>query len=149
MSKYKTIAFDLDGTLTDPEHGLIEGFIYAFKKRGVTEYGDRDSLRRFIGPSLYKVWQEEFGFNHDSVIDAIEKFREYQKTERDYLDAKEILEDALDSDMRELANEEYKTCQKMLEALLEELKILLLPRDPNDDKNVMVESIKTSSKNSL
>ena len=77
MSKYTTIAFDLDGTLTDPEHGLIEGFIYAFKKSGVTEYGDRDSLRRFIGPSLYKVWQEEFGFDHDSVIDAIEKFREY------------------------------------------------------------------------
>ena len=77
MSKYDYIAFDLDGTLTDPEHGLIEGFIYAFKKCGVTDYGDRDSLRRFIGPSLYKVWQEEFGFDPEGVIDAIEKFREY------------------------------------------------------------------------
>jgi len=77
MSKYKYIAFDLDGTLSDPEHGLIEGFIYAFKKMGVTDYGTRESLRRFIGPSLYKVWQEEFGFNEHTVIDAIEKFREY------------------------------------------------------------------------
>ena len=77
MSKYDFLAFDLDGTLTDPENGLIEGFIYAFKKTGITEYGDRASLRRFIGPSLYNVWQEEFGFDHDGVIDAIEKFREY------------------------------------------------------------------------
>ncbi len=77
MSKYDYIAFDLDGTLSDPEHGLVEGFIYAFKKMGVTEYGDRNSLRRFIGPSLYVVWQDEFGFNEHTVIDAIEKFREY------------------------------------------------------------------------
>ena len=77
MSKYDYIAFDLDGTLSDPEHGLVEGFIYAFKKMGVTDYGDRDSLRRFIGPSLYVVWQDEFGFNEHTVIDAIEKFREY------------------------------------------------------------------------
>ena len=77
MKKYDVIAFDLDGTLTDPEHGLVEGFIYAFKKMGVTDYGDRDSLRRFIGPSLYKVWQDEFSFTPETVVEAIEKFREY------------------------------------------------------------------------
>ena len=77
MKKYDVIAFDLDGTLSDPENGLIEGFIYAFKKMGVTEYGDRESLRRFIGPSLYVVWQDEFGFNETTVVEAIEKFREY------------------------------------------------------------------------
>ena len=77
MKSYDVIAFDLDGTLTDPEHGLIEGFIYAFKKMGVSDYGDRDSLRRFIGPSLYVVWQDEFGFNETTVVEAIEKFREY------------------------------------------------------------------------
>ena len=77
MNKYDVIAFDLDGTLSDPEQGLVDGFIYAFKKMGVTNYGDRDSLRRFIGPSLYVVWQDEFGFNETTVIEAIEKFREY------------------------------------------------------------------------
>ena len=77
MKKYDYIAFDLDGTLSDPEHGLVEGFIYAFKKMGVKDYGDRDSLRRFIGPSLYEVWQDEFGFTKETVVDAIEKFREY------------------------------------------------------------------------
>jgi phosphoglycolate phosphatase len=77
MKEYSVIAFDLDGTLTDPENGLVEGFIYAFKKMGVSDYGDRDSLRRFIGPSLYEVWQDEFGFTPETVKDAIEKFREY------------------------------------------------------------------------
>lgn len=77
MKKYDYIAFDLDGTLSDPEHGLVEGFIYAFKKMGVKEYGDRDSLRRFIGPSLYEVWQDEFGFTKETVVEAIDKFREY------------------------------------------------------------------------
>ena len=77
MKKYDYIAFDLDGTLSDPEHGLVEAFIYAFKKMGVKDYGDRDSLRRFIGPSLYEVWQDEFGFTKETVVDAIEKFREY------------------------------------------------------------------------
>ena len=77
MSKYDYIAFDLDGTLTDPVHGLVEGFIYAFKKMGVKDYGDRESLRRFIGPSLYVVWQDEFGFTEQTVVEAIEKFREY------------------------------------------------------------------------
>ena len=77
MKKYDVIAFDLDGTLTDPERGLVDGFIYAFKKMGIQDYGDRDSLRRFIGPSLYVVWQDEFGLNEKTVVDAIEKFREY------------------------------------------------------------------------
>ncbi len=77
MKDYSVIAFDLDGTLSDPERGLVDGFIYAFKKMGVTDYGDRESLRRFIGPSLYVVWQEEFGFNEITVVEAIEKFREY------------------------------------------------------------------------
>ena len=77
MNDYSVIAFDLDGTLSDPERGLVDGFIYAFKKMGVTDYGDRESLRRFIGPSLYVVWQEEFGFNEITVVEAIEKFREY------------------------------------------------------------------------
>lgn len=77
MKQYDVIAFDLDGTLTDPENGLVEGFIYAFKKMGINDYGDRDSLRRFIGPSLYVVWQNEFGLNETTVVDAIEKFREY------------------------------------------------------------------------
>ena len=74
--EYKYIAFDLDGTLTDPENGLIQGFIYAFKKLGL-DYSDREALRKYIGPSLYKEWQADFGFTPDEANNAIEIFREY------------------------------------------------------------------------
>ena len=76
---------------------------------------------------------------YKTLTPIIEKFREYKKVENDMNDAREMLEEQLDADMREMVSEEFKNCQKELEALLEELKILLLPRDPNDDKNVIVE----------
>lgn len=76
MKKYETIAFDLDGTLTNPERGLLCAFVYAFKRLGV-EYGTRESLKRFIGPPLYDEWQREFGWSFEEASDAIEIFREY------------------------------------------------------------------------
>ena len=76
---------------------------------------------------------------YKALIPIIEKFREYKRTDTECRDAREMLDEALDADMREMVTEEYKFLQKQSETLLEELKVLLLPRDPNDDKNVMVE----------
>ena len=76
MKKYDIIAFDLDGTLSDPAAGLLQGFVYCFKKLGIP-YESVDSLRKYIGPSLYEEWQEDFGFTPDEVNNAIEVFREY------------------------------------------------------------------------
>ena len=76
MKKYDVIAFDLDGTLSDPAHGLIQGFVYCFKKLGI-RYESEEELRKYIGPSLYEEWQEDFGFTPDEANDAIEVFREY------------------------------------------------------------------------
>ncbi len=76
MKKYEVILFDLDGTLTNPERGLVSGFEYAFKKLNI-EYGERDSLKRFIGPPLHSEWQRVFGFSPEQSADAIEIFREY------------------------------------------------------------------------
>ena len=76
MSKYDIIAFDLDGTLSDPAHGLVDGFVYAFKKLGI-EYGERESLRRFIGPPLAEEWSRSFGFTMEEAEHAVELFREY------------------------------------------------------------------------
>ncbi|MBQ9084575.1 MAG: HAD hydrolase-like protein [Clostridia bacterium] len=78
MGKYSVIAFDLDGTLSDPSEGLLNGFEYAFKKLGI-DYGERDSLRRFIGPPLFDEWQAEFGFTPEEAEKAILLFREYYK----------------------------------------------------------------------
>ena len=76
---------------------------------------------------------------YKALTPIIEKFREYKRVEGEFNDAREMLNEQLDPEMREMVNEEFKTCQKSLEILLDELKILLLPRDPNDDKNVIVE----------
>ena len=76
MRNYEVIAFDLDGTLSDPARGLIQGFVYCFKKLGLP-YDNEESLRKYIGPSLYEEWQEDFGFTPDEANDAIEVFREY------------------------------------------------------------------------
>ena len=76
MKKYDVIAFDLDGTLSDPAHGLIQGFVYCFKKLGIP-YENENDLRKYIGPSLYEEWQEDFGFTPDEANNAIEVFREY------------------------------------------------------------------------
>lgn len=66
-------------------------------------------------------------------------FRRYCKTEQEAKDLREMLEGPLEPDMRELCQEEFTQAKKNLENLEHELKILLLPRDPNDEKNVIVE----------
>ncbi len=76
MKKYDVIAFDLDGTLTNPERGLIASFIYAFKKMGV-DYGKPEELKRFIGPPIYEEWQKEFGFTPEESARALLIFREF------------------------------------------------------------------------
>jgi len=76
MKRYEVIAFDLDGTLTNPERGLIEAFVYCFSKLGIN-YGERSSLRRFIGPPLHEEWQKVFGFTPEESSHAIEIMREY------------------------------------------------------------------------
>jgi phosphoglycolate phosphatase len=76
MKKYDTVAFDLDGTLTNPERGLISAFVYAFKKLGVP-YESRESLKRYIGPPLYDEWQKDFGWTFEEAAHAVEIFREY------------------------------------------------------------------------
>ncbi|NCB63447.1 MAG: peptide chain release factor 1 [Clostridia bacterium] len=67
---------------------------------------------------------------------VVETYRAYRRRERDMRDALELMSDP---DMKELAQEEYAQAKDDLERLLGELKILLLPRDPNDEKNVIVE----------
>ena len=76
MKKYDLILFDLDGTLTNPERGLVEGFVYAFRKAGI-DFGTRESLKRFIGPPLFEEWQKVFGFTPEESAETIRIFREY------------------------------------------------------------------------
>ena len=67
-------------------------------------------------------------------------YRSYHKTEQEAQDLRGMLDaGGLDAELKELCQEEYTACKKKLETLEQELKSLLLPRDPNDDKSVIVE----------
>lgn len=68
-----------------------------------------------------------------------EKYTEYKKAKQTVEDSLELLEIETDEDMREMAKEELNDAKKQIEQLENELKILLLPKDPNDEKNVIVE----------
>ncbi len=66
----------------------------------------------------------------------VEAYRAYRKAEQDMLDAQELMSDP---EMRELCQETYKEAKEAKEALHDKLRILLLPKDPNDEKSVIVE----------
>ena len=69
----------------------------------------------------------------------VETFQEYKKSKETVEDSLMILEEESDEEMRELAKEELNDAKARIEELEKQLKILLLPKDPNDDKNVIVE----------
>ncbi|WP_263380710.1 peptide chain release factor 1 [Granulicella paludicola] len=73
---------------------------------------------------------------HRDLEPTVEKFRQYRKLTNSIADAKAMLADA---DMREMAEMELAELEPQLPVVEDELKVLLLPKDPNDDKNVVIE----------
>ena len=80
-------------------------------------------------------WRE-YMKEHAELEPIVEKFREYKKTKQEYEEAKELM---TDPEMKDLAEEEMLTAKEQLPKIEEELKILLIPKDPDDDKNVICE----------
>lgn len=77
---------------------------------------------------------------HSELSPIVEKYRDLKAARLSEKEALEILDDpSSDKDFKELADEELKTAKADIERLSEELKILLLPKDPNDERNVIVE----------
>lgn len=75
---------------------------------------------------------------HSDISPIVNKYKEYEQTKQAIEDAKEMLNEN-DEEMRMLAKEELNENTQKLEQIKEDLKILLIPKDPNDDKNVIVE----------
>lgn len=76
---------------------------------------------------------------HADLTDIVEKYKEYKATQNSMEESLMMLEEETDEEIRELAKDELNTCKQNIVKIEEELKILLLPKDPNDDKNVIVE----------
>ena len=75
----------------------------------------------------------------NELAPIVEKYKEYKEAKQTIEDSVEMLEEEHDEEMRELAKEELNESKARIEELEQELKVLLLPKDPNDDKNVIVE----------
>ena len=69
----------------------------------------------------------------------VEAYKQYKQAKQDVEDSLAMLEEENDEEMREMAKEELSDAKKRIEELEHELKILLLPKDPNDDKNIILE----------
>ncbi len=85
-------------------------------------------------PGVYQKYAKE----HSDLRPLVETYREYEKTSRRIEEDQALLKDS-DEEMRELAREELPSLQETLKSLESRLRILLLPRDPNDEKNVFIE----------
>lgn len=96
---------------------------------------------RLADPSIYDD-QKEFkktSSERASIEDTVICYKKFKKSKEDLDQAKELLKDESDVDLLEMAKEEIKEKEAEIEVLEAELKILLLPKDPLDNRNVMVE----------
>jgi peptide chain release factor 1 len=76
---------------------------------------------------------------HSEITPVVEKYREYKDLKKGIADSKDILADEKDPDMRAMAQEELDKLEARVGSVEEELKVLLLPKDPNDEKDVIIE----------
>ena len=86
-------------------------------------------------PNRFKRLMKE----QSDLTPLVETYREYKQNKQNIEESLELLKEESDEEMRELAKEELNESRAKVEELEEKLKILLLPKDPNDDKNVIVE----------
>ena len=84
------------------------------------------------------TWKK-YAKERSDIEETALKYGEYKKFEEEMKDVENTLKDETDRDMKALLEEEYYDCKDKLGKISEELKILLLPKDPNDDKNVIME----------
>ena len=98
-----------------------------------------DELTKMISDpeiiSNHAEWQKLMK-EHASIEEIVLKFREYKKVKQSMEEAEELMKDP---EMKELAEEEYYASKEKLPKIEEELKVLLIPKDPDDDKNIICE----------
>ena len=97
-----------------------------------TQLGDAEVL---ADPGRYQKTARA----HAELSDVVEKFRRWKSIQKSLGETQAMLNESSDPEMKSLAQEELADLQKQLEQVEQELKVLLLPKDPNDEKNVVLE----------
>ena len=109
-----------------------------FEKLGDVEKRFEEVSKKISDPEVIarqSEWQKLMK-EHAAMVDVVEKYREYKKANKDLEQAKEMLND---KELKELAEMEIEEIKEKLPKIEEELKILLIPKDPDDDKNIICE----------
>ncbi|MBQ5418046.1 MAG: peptide chain release factor 1 [Oscillospiraceae bacterium] len=113
-----------------------------FEKLAGTEEKYEDISRQLTDPSVISDNRQYASLmkEYKNLTPIVEKYREYLKYIRDAADAKEMLDEGgLDRDMKELAQSEFDEARENADRAAEELKFMLLPKDPNDERSVIME----------
>lgn len=112
-----------------------------FEKLSFIEERFTDLAEKISDPAVIadqETWRK-LCKEHADITPIVEKYRAYKQVQATIDEAKEMLPDTQDKEFHDLLEEEIAQGQKDIARLSEELKILLLPKDPNDEKNVIVE----------
>ena len=109
-----------------------------FQKLEAVEKKYEELTKKIADPEIISRTSEWTTYmkEHAEIEEVVLKYKEYKKTQEDLKEAEEMLRDP---EMKELAEEEAKSAREKLPKLEEELKILLIPKDPDDDKNIICE----------
>ena len=109
-----------------------------FQKLEAVEKRYEDLTKKISDPDIISnqtEWQK-YMKEHAEIQDVVEKYKEYKKVKEQLEEAKQMLDDP---ELKELAQLDYEESKEKLPKLEEELKFLLIPKDPNDDKNIICE----------
>lgn len=81
----------------------------------------------------------EYSKEQSDIQETVDTYREYKSVKEQIVDTREMLDSEKDPDMHEMVKEEFNLLKAQQEELEERLRILLIPKDPNDNKNVIME----------
>jgi peptide chain release factor 1 len=112
-----------------------------FDKLEFIEKQYQDLNKKISDPEVInnQVKFQEYIKEHTEIRPIVEKYREYKEIKEEIDEAKDILRESNDKEFKELAKMELEENNEKIAVIEEELKMLLLPKDPNDDKNVILE----------
>ena len=117
------------------------GTVFMFDKLSFIEDRFNELSKNISDPEVIQDQEKwrKLCKEHSDIEPIVEKYRAYKNANQTLIDSKEMLQETDDKDFREMIEAEIKDAEEQIVKLNEELKILLLPKDPNDDKNVIVE----------
>jgi peptide chain release factor 1 len=105
----------------------------------IKEYEELET--KLSDPEIFKDQKKvrEVSLRKKTIEEAVGIYKNYKKINEDLVENKQMLKEESDPEMKELLKEEIKVAEEEIPKLEEKLTISLLPKDPNDDKNIMVE----------